>query len=122
MIKANELRIGNYVFDNLKQWIIQMHSANGILNVEQKPSEYNPVEITEEILLKLGFKCEEKTRENIYRLNIFEYATSCKTIDLEIDYFDNHATFTTDIKYVHQLQNLFFFLTGEELVFSTTEP
>ena len=31
-------------------------------------------------------------------------------------------THLTEIKYIHELQNLFFSLCGEELVFSSTEP
>ena len=122
MIKANELRIGNYVYDNLKQLVIKMHSANGILNVENKPSEYNPIEITEEILLKFGFT--QFLKNNYW----YRIAFGSKILNisisgnLEIENINGNCINIGSIDYVHQLQNLYFVLTGEELVFSSTEP
>lgn len=112
MIKANELRIGNYIYDNLKNWVIKMHSANGIVNVESKPHEYSPIELSEEWLLKAGFK---KIGRIFYHDSFWACELSSHN-ELRFEDLDNLY-----IKYVHQLQNLYFCFCGEELVFST-EP
>ena len=114
MIKANELRIGNYVFDKLKQCLIKIHSANGISNVESNPNEYNPVEITEEMLLKLGFD-----KKNNGELINSGYSITFSTFGYPHFWISEFSYII--ILYIHELQNLYFALTGSELFFST-EP
>lgn len=137
MIKANELRIGNYVYDNLKNWVIKMHSANGIVNVESKPHEYNPIEITEEIMLKCKqyVKWEhfgedwwggyipfvDGNKLMIRKVNNKFIFTIC-TINKIRDTFCSIRKLGVKINYLHELQNLYFSFRGEELVFSSTEP
>ncbi|HEY9701610.1 MAG TPA: hypothetical protein V6C58_04150 [Allocoleopsis sp.] len=97
MISANELRIGNWVkYDNR---YFQIHSIADIfptLNTDEFGIgivDYNniePAEITTEILEAAGF-------ENKMEL-----------------YFNGKWT-NIEIKYLHQLQNLYHALTGEEL-------
>ncbi len=73
------------------------------------------IPLTEEWLIKFGF---EKTNVDIFFKHIGEKALS---IYLESNNlttllsFDFQETPLRRVKYVHQLQNLYFALTGEEL-------
>ena len=76
----------------------------------------NPIPLTEEWLLKFGF---EKTL-NQYKKLTLSNKIGCDNIPFIILFLDNQyqyddLRFRTNIEYVHQLQNLFFALTGEEL-------
>ena len=104
-----ELRIGNYVQDHNGQ-ILDIIRLEGM-----EITDYlKPIPITEDWLKRLGFE----NYGHIYTLHFkngfaLNYNTSLKSWFLSI-----HSTTTTaisDFKYVHQLQNLYFALTGEEL-------
>ena len=70
--------------------------------------EYKPIPLTEEWLLKFGFESDD---EFIFEKDI----RICKTKQGYV-YFDFSVMDPIcDVKYVHQLQNLHFALTGEEL-------
>mgnify|MGYP001412365001 CR=1 FL=1 len=130
MIKANELRIGNFV-----EWNKGLFKCCQIFNnsVENelwcKPlNELHPIEITEQILVKLGFsKDTEIQQEFSYVLKLknritvayYKADNSCFSIEQDNKLIDlGHSK----VKYLHQLQNIVFSLVGEELVFSSTEP
>jgi hypothetical protein len=113
-MKANELRIGNYVTLNKDIKII-----NGNLIKEQQQSDMikgevylKPIPITEEWLLKFGFL---KDLDNDIYLSINPYAFLFWQND-RVELLDNDNNFMISYcRYVHQLQNLYFALTGEEL-------
>ena len=119
MIQANELRIGNWVqrfdgsvFQVTKFDIFQLHEIPLYLNPK-------PIPITEEWLLKLGFE----ERKNL----IFTYSFPNKKYAYTIfgdneDGFSITLLYKIEIKYVHQLQNLYFALTGEELTIKNEQP
>lgn len=112
-MKANEIRLSNwfigYDYKPFK-WEIE-HFAN-LATVYPDEIIKSPIPLTEEILLKAGFKVSMnktcygmisesgKTRLSIFHDGLFK--VSCE--DLEIK-----------VKHLHQLQNLFFALTGEEI-------
>jgi TATA-box binding protein (TBP) (component of TFIID and TFIIIB) len=117
-MKANHFRIGNWLFhsDNTPMKIAKIESEKfAELNfndcsivLEHKGIYYEskifPIPITEEILLKCGFekgKC-------YFSLENFD-------IDLKGWFGFNNMVANANIKYLHQLQNLYFALTGEEL-------
>lgn len=125
MIKVNELRIGNYV-----EWNRGIFKCCQIFNnsVENelwcKPlNELHPIQLTEEWFLKLGL---EKCFSNDYWYSIkFGDKRLLVSIlgNVEIKKWDGTMIgFLSICEYVHQLQNLYFALCGEELVFSSTEP
>lgn len=111
-MEANELRIGNFTY----------HSELGIVEVIAVGKDYihclfngetfyesigrfSPVPLVEEWLLKFGFKLENNTYWN----------ENVSILGLENDryiHFDGGRVF---IRSIHQLQNLFFALKGEEL-------
>jgi hypothetical protein len=128
MIKANELRIGNLLHD-YKGMVINV-SPKIFTDIESggwKDAKYIP--ITEEWLIKFGFT---KNRSVLYKEITTEQSISFSLKDttiyaiLEIssysgqgDKYDS-ANMVINCNYVHQLQNLYFALTGEELILKTT--
>lgn len=102
-MNKQELRIGNYV--NHNGFAPITIDAVDIIHCQQHPEAYKPIELTEEWLLKLGFIIDNGWFKIGY-LKLFPIR------DL---YYRAIVPITKDIKYVHQLQNLYFALTGEEL-------
>ena len=115
-MQASELRIGNLVQTKHAKSNYQI-TAKDILDISQGRFPIDPIPLTEEWLVKLGF---EKTYESAFRL---KYDLPCnfigfdfsKTEDKSMDGLRFYGRYFK-IKYVHQLQNLYFALTGEELV------
>lgn len=122
-MKTNELRIGNYLnqvkyLNGLCNEIRKVTSINkeGFLNVDilskhiissQPIDWFIPIALTEAWIYKFDF------------INIGGIFTKDKTW-FEIENTKNKLWFSTygndvEIKYVHQLQNLYHSLTGEEL-------
>lgn len=154
-MKAEEFRIGNFLQQH--DFIIEVNAINnysgelmpvkGINGVEGEwwgLDEFEPIPLTEEWLLKFGFRLEGiskyvcgynliKRTDKIYCETIFpigedrniqldvilnEDETELRRIGIRgFDYSGMRGISNSplDIKYVHQLQNLFFALTGEEL-------
>jgi hypothetical protein len=127
-----ELRIGNYIrLDSTKEWIpknegqwtmVTSICARGI-NYSHHFGEsvswdeiemYEPIPLTEDILLKCGFELsgsefgidcfeegELRLDKKTFAPRFYDYDSSC-----DLPYF---------IEHLHQLQNLYFALTNEEL-------
>ena len=95
-MKASELRIGNLVdLGNRIAKVIEInHLACVVVDLEETQDtiedyeRVKPIKLTEEWLLKFGLKPNQYTKE------------------IEFGYF----------KYVHQFQNLYFAIIGEELI------
>ena len=115
-MKANELRIGNYLeFNNLirPSEIIKVNAwfLRQLVNdpKEDNPTVnnfYKPIPLTEGWLLNFGF---EKTKYGFVKMT----EIACLRIwEEDVTY---SGTLIENIEHVHQLQNLYFALTGEEL-------
>lgn len=84
-----------------------------LFRIDEDENSYDGIEINEEWLIKFGFKKDGRSYKLknfgrfIFHLNgVFFYPAG---------YLD--SLFRRDIlKYVHQLENLYFALTGEELI------
>lgn len=115
-MEARELRIGNII----------EHGDDGIASVSgygiyqmsttenggiQYCKDWKPIPLTEEWLLKFGFdkKPTQKIRSWYKKNNIMVSVN----VDSLVYYKD--VGIENNIKHVHQLQNLYFALTGEEL-------
>jgi len=119
-MKANELRIGNLVErDGNILEVIKM-AKDGIVNYDLVRKSQGmhvnsgnviPIPLTEEWLLKFGF---ENKLENKYFHKDFN-RLYCNIENPLIKHLGNINGILAEIKFVHQLQNLFFALTGEEL-------
>jgi len=120
-MEAKNLRIGNFIsdanasdsffaqvkkLDYSRCYYGQFHSAY---------SDLKPIPISEEWLIKFGFvlvvKQGNQGEFRVYQLN-------------EITYNTNHGWWwkhhlTVQPKYIHELQNLFFAITGTELELKT---
>jgi len=124
MIKAHELRVGNWVKNKIDTYVkvlnIQEETINQIFDDDGVVGSYRidyfePIPLTPEILEKCGLsnvwiKESWIIVEDRFDLELFGYAmkvrNSSHTKEIEFAYF----------KYLHQLQNLYFALTGEELI------
>lgn len=107
-MKATELRIGNLIFDNISEEPIIVDWVT-IKVCYLEDDVYEPILLTEEWLIKFGFETDGitfwKSKADIGHFkDCFAYIP-CGLASQR----------RTEIKYVHQLQNLYFALTGEEL-------
>ena len=140
-LRANELRIGNLVNINEETRIDNTNELpliNPLFKIERIDedgeiiiySEINnlhifcdlesiePIPLTEEWLLKFGFE----RQENNWKTLDLHFATIGweKLAGITLS-FEKESIYLPHIKYVHQLQNLYFALTGEELTFKQQE-
>jgi hypothetical protein len=112
-VKANELRIGNLVQqDDGKVYSIKASQLHNNEVLGRCPIQINPIPITEGWLLRFGFELELKEgNQNEYRVYSFN----------QITYNTNHGWWwkkchlEVQPNNIHQLQNLYFALTGKEL-------
>lgn len=123
MIKASELRICNYVFyednyamiESIEKNFVGIHykSKNGlyISIASEYPEHIFPIPLSPEILEKAGFKfkCNDfYTKNDIVSFSYEKGIGFYQTWVLGDNLINN-------ILYLHQLQNLYYALTGEEL-------
>ena len=124
MINANELRIGNLVFFNdqfIPIYEVKNESVNFYLGLDHKGriryqaiylKGIEPIIITDELLLTFGFENMEKFPiryvQRIKPDSLSEFEPCIVVGDLWL----------TGIRYIHQLQNLYFSITGKELTYS----
>lgn len=106
-MKAEELRIGNYILlDGGKHKI----RRDTLINILRGVSNLKPIPLTEEILLKCGFK----HKGNGFYEILGCFIELCNVGD-EFYYCGFKGKSIGNIKHLHQLQNLYYCLTGEEL-------
>ena len=114
MIDVKELRIGNLINSeefNAPAYIKVDLEIMGRLLIKDDCYNLQPIPITEELLLKLGFQVFPwgwvKLSKNDFgfRLNLGN----------TIFHYEISGNYPVKIKYLHQLQNLYFDLTREEL-------
>lgn len=118
-MKITELRIGNNLYFasfleiNHTCRVVDLNDKTNLIGVvlnngtyRCKKEKLQPIRLTEEILLKCGFS----------KIACF-YSSKDETLELTHDFIVwKPNTKKLEIKYLHQLQNLYFALTGEELI------
>jgi len=129
-MKANALRIGNFVWDNYsgemivhninaEYHCIDLIKQNGLPSGRYDIESIEPIPLTEEWLVRFGFDCGSKNYSLNVGMELFDYAVKDKFCIwggkngwcvVELPHLGQHY-----INSVHQLQNLYFALTGEEL-------
>ncbi len=115
-MKAQELRISNIVerFNyNIDDWSVINITVDDLIIMESGLEiDYSPIQLTGEWLLNLGFK-----REGNNEYVKGNFVIRKRQMDLHIvgDTYDFNGILISAPEYVHQLQNLYFALTGEEL-------
>lgn len=121
-MKANELRIGNWYLSTKFQVpvICEMGDFYEIYARADGSSEYTvddifePIPLTEEWLLKFGFRNECGYNCAVCYTLDFNSGLTINFLNKELYCYLNSIRLD-NIKYVHQLQNLYFALTGNEL-------
>lgn len=123
---SSELRIGNIVntSDYINLEVLGISSINVGLKLEYTKfisvniDELKPIPLTKEWLLKFGF---DFSIDTWYLNGVAIWETECCDAkgNEEIGFFyelRDVGMMDMNIKYVHQLQNLYFALTGKELI------
>ena len=121
-MKAREVRLGNLVMDGKDIEQVNARMIDMLVKIE---ADFEPIPLNEEWLIKFGFSQMTDTSPANYRMH-----------KSKMFFYIRYGTFTTDggqtdligynglfiankfvrvIRYVHELQNLYFALTGEEL-------
>jgi len=113
-LSSNELRIGNYIyFDKVPCQIHLSDFDNCDEIMNQMDEDYQPIPLSEQWLKDFGFEYndyQEWIKPDI-KIETVDYP-------FHFDYDDprfKQMYCTVEIEYVHQLQNLYFALTGKEL-------
>jgi hypothetical protein len=129
MINANELRIGDWVIEkgNIKQvYSISNHNAKDYSKIE-------PIPLTIDWLANFGFLKSNLKRHCYINLYYRIWLNDNRLLGAKYKRFyishisENRFSLDVggrkyiDIKYVHQLQNIYFSLTGNELT-TTLKP
>lgn len=121
MIKATEIRIGNILkegtvfsieFDPcVKKYYCYFVEKESPIQTKS----LNPIPLTEERLIKFGFQKDGYDywvhNEIYFELRDLNHGNYCLTVNC------GEYNIGKPIQYVHQLQNLFFSLTGTELIY-----
>jgi hypothetical protein len=124
MIDLKELRVGNLVEQMwiAPPYVISEVSVSMLLSLEEYKTDIRPIPLTPEWLNKLGFHSDI-----FFEGDRPVYALNKSAINFYVD-FDNLQPIQDGfpiaeikIKHVHQLQNLFFALTGTELTLKQPE-
>lgn len=115
-MKSTELRIGNLVLDKKDREITIItvaHINEGLINYWME-NVYLPIPLNEEWLIKFGFK-EKHVFEMVSEWSIGEHRVQS---DAEIFIWMGYKG-GVQLRFVHQLQNLYFALTSKELTTNT---
>ncbi len=104
-MKANELRIGNLVTDSIGIVEIGKNAKIEFSDI------YNPIKLTEDILLKCGFSNGKQINKKY-----FKHIGIPGGIFLGNNYANyKYTNIIIEINSLHQVQNFYFALTGNEL-------
>lgn len=129
-MKKNEIRIGNVVYDFLNQSYDVITSINNNDTVDFLYESNNDinfvdgVKINSDIIKTLGFIQDNPTEE--FYVKTYNDPLDKNYIKMTMFFSNNQwtlcvilgevsSTVIKDIEYVHQIQNAFFMVTGEEL-------
>lgn len=123
-MKAEEIRIGNLLTINgniIEVKGISPHCGDYAINIEDSwvyLKNCEPILLSEEWLVKAGFEERKIDRYMFYELRhrnlIFNFNDD--QMSLGVHGFANIEWSESNIVYVHQLQNIYFALTGQELI------
>lgn len=138
-MEANELRIGNLVngtgmngcyYDGIN-FIVLSVSSDSIKLAPKKsfihlgqggflvhPKNLSGIPLTPEWLERLGFNLDRDHFKTEGRFPIYcDFKIWARNVDSDGEWKVNHnGDDLTYVRYVHQLQNLYYALTGEELI------
>lgn len=126
MIKASELRVGNWLYGHNPLTMSYKESGyfqvsiieEEMINVwrvgrwfETTPANGSPIPLTPEILNACGLVKDLMGWESEGAFKLYESPKS----DLLFACLNENIASDVPIKYLHQLQNAYYFITGEEI-------
>ena len=119
-INSSELRIGNWVLDPAYGLPMELDIDNmEVLLGSRHFDGIDPIPLTTEILKKAGFVIEDGSESEQYALMVDNFLTiKIHKDDFSWAFSGLKESVTPScgwFKYVHQLQNLYFALTNQEL-------
>ena len=136
MIARNELAYGNWVMDGfgIHKRITSVINDDVYLELKgydgdswaENYKNIQPIPITEELLLEIGFKKEQDETfsgdydytmcigECFIRINIYSNTIN-RDWNIHIDNNVHDTILSADVQYVHQLQNAVYFATDKEI-------
>jgi len=133
-MKAKELRIGNWVCVNhafKSQSELEDYSmltkidglGDGFISWDKSYGFHHegifPIPLTEEWLVKFGFEEYDRMGDNIFfafkKEDNFKFNLHLFFLELSVSFYGLNWERAIKLKYVNQLQNLYFAITGEEL-------
>lgn len=123
MIQANELRIGNYVWDDYGGTMIIDLITNDYVDCKKSSnlpsgrfdlSSIKYISIDGNWLTKLGFEKLKHSNE-WYVIMIYGTELSVHLSGYEICFGNGQNFIKGDFKHIHKIQNLYFALTNKEL-------
>lgn len=139
-MESKELRLGNIIKSDTSKLLYWEVTIDDMAYIFNKPENYSGVELTEDWLLRFGFE------DKVLKYNIENDCYNFKTIELSDayggvenpnpsqwdvflkDYWEDGnekmssiVMLLSEIHYVHQLQNLYFALTNQELILLDTQ-
>ena len=131
MIQAEELRLGNLIINPI-QGIIKVdttimsrvNNLNSLIKqgLLTKEDMFQPIPLTEDILLKIGFVFNDVYKSHSIELNDYLNELEYYNSDIyEIKFYDSDFTKVyidykvVGCKYLHELQNIFYVMEKQEL-------
>lgn len=132
-INPEELRIGNtlqyYIGEEGCEWDETTIDWQDLKWCTEKNENFNqvhkPISLSEEWLKGFGFEkaigyiretFDEKSLELAFNTDTAEVQWYCFYRNVNPGMNDDYVALRKNLKYVHELQNLYFALTGEELI------
>lgn len=116
MILVNELRFGNYLLFGKQIQCVFKITGDGVntycndIEISDAFENIHPIPLTKDWLLKFGFK------EGTSWYSKYEHPIAINiSIKHGLTTVGANEEYEVECKYVHQLQNLYFALTGKEL-------
>lgn len=125
-MKANELRIGNLIeylvypdHSQEEEWVENYVDIQDLQWLNEHPDDkhYRPMKLTEELLKRFGFEqfIDFGRKSGLFdKKPLCGFSYSFNTNQVMIMKAGNNYWIPA-VLYVHQLQNLYFTITGEEL-------
>lgn len=125
IIKGMDFRIGNFIYDERGQitqvinfdyeWNPVLGDVYLILGLNGVWCHWKGVELTEDILIRFGAKIEQGIGYKYYCFRDYDVRVDLVKRLCYVCRYDEDAV-GFPCKYIHQLQNIYYALTGDELI------
>jgi hypothetical protein len=113
MIDVRELRVGNLLYNERTVVTID---ARSIFDIWDKSEKYEPIPLSQSWLKRFGFEIAENSYfKGVFNIWVNNICIHQDTFDVTVFSLYNYNDTKVYIQYIHQLQNIFFALRGEEI-------